>query len=296
MAGALKNPELTDSDVGQTDVSGLLQNMKSQGLWRASSYLGANPSGKSGTATGFSRLDHHLPDAGWPASGMTEILSGQMGVGEFRLLLPALAALSHHSQRWIMLIRPPCIPYSPALVQAGVNLSQVLICQPGNRRDYLWALENALGSGGCSAVLAWPDDSIQARQIRRLQVASREGRCWGVMFRHEREVKQASPAELRLQVKARQPDRDASAININILKRRGGWESGEFAISFRDELHRPAPDFSEMMIEPQRPVSAPDDRPAHSESLTSDHQTYSDGQLADERFEREQTGGRYKYQ
>ena len=43
--------------------------------------------------------------------------------------------------------------------------------------------------------------------------------------------------------------KDNSAIAVKILKRRGRWESEEFTIAFNDQLLRPMPDFSEMVVD-----------------------------------------------
>ena len=59
------------------------------GLWRASQIGGAP--GRT-TASGFDVLDAQLPGGGWPHGVLTELLLPQPGVGELRLLAPALAA------------------------------------------------------------------------------------------------------------------------------------------------------------------------------------------------------------
>lgn len=229
----------------QTDnLNGLL---RQSGLWRASSIENTF---RRGTGSGFAELDQHLPGHGWPADGMTELLHDQRGIGEFRLLLPALARLSREQSRWLLLVNPPYIPYPPALVQAGIDLNRIVISQPKSPADYLWVLEKSLASESCSVVIAWPGH-LHYQQIRRLQVASKDGHCWGVLFRHEKTARQASPAQLRLRIRPSPPHRDASAIRVKVLKRRGGWESDEITIHFADQLHRPMPDFSELIVHSQ---------------------------------------------
>ncbi|MDQ5926113.1 MAG: protein ImuA, partial [Pseudomonadota bacterium] len=44
-------------------------------------------------ASGHAALDAVLPDGGWPCQSLTEILQAQAGLGEWRLLAPALARL-----------------------------------------------------------------------------------------------------------------------------------------------------------------------------------------------------------
>jgi hypothetical protein len=234
-------------------LSGLLEKT---GLWRASS-LGADY--KQHCSTGFTRLDQELPGTGWPADGVTEFLHNRAGIGELRLLAPALARMTHEQNRWVLFVSPPYIPYPPALAQAGIDLTRVIVSQPRAPKDYLWVLEKALASQSCSAVIAWPG-RIHEKQIRRLQLASKDGYSWGILFRPEASANNASPAELRLRLRpvpgnspgysqGYSPGKDNSAIAVKILKRRGRWESEEFTIAFDDQLLRPMPDFSEMVVD-----------------------------------------------
>ncbi len=221
--------------------------LRHSGLWRASTI---DPGMSKSVASGFAPLDQLLPGAGWPTDGVTEVLHDQYGIGEMRLMLPALAHLSNDDSRWILMIRPPYIPYPPALVQAGVNLASVLIVQPKTEKEYLWAMEKALTSQSCSAVLGWPG-RILPKQIRRLQVASKEGGSLNILFRDVSCQGDASPAELRVMVKAcsQSPFRHGSAADVKILKRRGGWETEFTRIGFDDYLNEITPDFSEISIE-----------------------------------------------
>ena len=78
---------------------------------------------KQGTPTGFSILDEQLSGSGWPTDGITELLYEHAGIGEIRLLAPALANLSQQKAGWILWISPPYIPYAPALIAAGIALT-----------------------------------------------------------------------------------------------------------------------------------------------------------------------------
>lgn len=243
---ALNKKTITRRALASDDaLSGLLEKT---GLWRASSI---DADYKQHCSTGFTRLDQELPGAGWPADGVTELLHNKAGIGELRLLTPALARMTHEQNRWILFVSPPYIPYPPALAQAGIDLTRVMVSQPKNPKDYLWVLEKALSSQSCSAVIAWPG-RIHEKQIRRLQLASKEGYSWGILFRPEESSKNASPAELRIRLRPLpdySPGKDNSAITVKILKRRGRWESEEFTIAFNDQLLRPMPDFSEMVVD-----------------------------------------------
>ena len=243
---ALNNKTITSRALASDDtLNGLLEKT---GLWRASS-IGADD--KQHCSTGFTSLDQELPGAGWPVDGVTELLHDKAGIGELRLLAPAFARMTHEQSRWILFVSPPYIPYPPALAQAGIDLTRIMVSQPKNPKDYLWVLEKALSSQSCSAVIAWPG-RIHEKQIRRLQLASKDGCSWGILFRPGESSKNASPAELRLRLRplpGYSPGKDNSAIAIKILKRRGRWESEEFTIAFNDQLLRPMPDFSEMVVD-----------------------------------------------
>ena len=232
-------------------LNGLLEKT---GLWRASSI---NTDHIQHCSTGFTSLDKELPGTGWPADGVTEFLHDRAGIGELRLLAPALARMTHEQNRWVLFVNPPYIPYPPALAQAGIDLTRVIVSQPRAPKDYLWVLEKALASQSCSAVIAWPS-RIHEKQIRRLQLASKDGYSWGILFRSEESSKNASPAELRLRLRplpGNSLGKDNSSIAVKILKRRGRWESEEFTITFNDQLLRPMPDFSEMFVDQSIPTT-----------------------------------------
>lgn len=165
-------------------------------------------------STGHAALDELLQ--GWPQGALSEILYSQSGIGEMRLLVPALAALSQQD-RWIMMVAPPFLPNDDALTAAGVDTSKLLVVRPESVRDLLWTLEEGLRSGTCSAVLAWPA-RLDTRQLRRLQLAAEQGQALGFMFRPTEQVDDASPAALRLRI---QPT--ATATRVEVIKRRGGW-------------------------------------------------------------------------
>ncbi|MGE5189965.1 MAG: translesion DNA synthesis-associated protein ImuA [Gemmatimonadota bacterium] len=200
-------------------------------LWR-----GGGTEGSRGAAvlpTGFADLDALLPGGGWPLGAVTEILIPREGIGELRLVVPALAAQSRRG-RWIAWIDPPHVPYAPALAGMEVRLSRVLLVSAGTGRDRLWAAGQCLRSGACGAVLAWPGE-CDDRSFRRLQLAAGKGGAMGVLFRPERAGARPSHAALRLRL-ARSP---RGAV-VEILKGRGG--AGRRAeLSFPEPPAEPAP-------------------------------------------------------
>jgi hypothetical protein len=165
------------------------------GVWRG----GRRDTGGNGIPTGFRSLDPLLP-GGWPGGSLTELLIPHAGVGELRLVMPALAHLSHRG-RWLTFIAPPYVPYAPALAGHGVDLSRLLVVHPSLVKDALWSIEQALAAGTCGAVLAWVERA-DFGDLRRLQLAAAQGGTWGLLFRPRRAAYSPSPAALRLAVES----------------------------------------------------------------------------------------------
>ncbi|KAF1051762.1 MAG: Cell division inhibitor SulA [Stenotrophomonas maltophilia] len=168
------------------------------------------PSGRQ--PTGHAGLDALLPSGGWPESALSEILLAAPGLGELRLVWPALARLSQAGER-IALVAPPFLPYPHAWQGAGVVLERLSIIQ-AEGKEALWAAEQCLRSGSCGAVLCWPQ-AADDRALRRLQVAAETGQTLGFAYRPLREAVNPSPAALRLAL-------DNRPAQLRILKCRGG--------------------------------------------------------------------------
>ena len=199
----------------------LHQLLKNRHVWRGTEQ--AESSDWQGLASGYPRLDRHLPGGGWPQQALTEILLEHYGSGELKLLMPALARLSKvddsHTDSaagWIAWIAPPFIPYPPALLQWGMNLSRVLIVRPKKASESLWAAEQALASGNCAAVLLW-SETLDDGASRRLQLAAEKGQSWAIAFRSLRALSEASAAALRIKVTV-----GTNGTDLGILKNRGG--------------------------------------------------------------------------
>jgi hypothetical protein len=241
-----------------------LENLiKRNDIWRASKI---NQNVIQGIPSTYHLLDQHLYGGGWPRGGLTELLLNKLGIGELRLLTPALAKLSQEQNRWLLWVSPPYIPYAPALAKAGINLDKVLVVKTTTLANTLWVIEKALGSKSCSAVLAWPDyqfnypshnakkreeSLLKEKHLRRLQVASKEGQCLGVMFRNYNAAKNSSPAELRIQLQAQPSVSEHSRLELKILKRKGGWPTDTFNVEFNDHLNLITPNFSELSVDGQ---------------------------------------------
>ncbi|WP_150600881.1 translesion DNA synthesis-associated protein ImuA [Pandoraea fibrosis] len=206
------------------------------GLWRASELARCQ---RAGHTTGFAALDAELPGAGWPHGAVTELLSERPGIGEWRLLAPALRDLTQAGKP-VMVIAPPMLPYAPALAGWGIDLRWLSVVmhpprqtrpaarargERGGRggreirtedRDMLWCAEQALKSACCGAVLTWLP-AATPEQIRRLQVAAGGGETLAWVVRGPAAVATASAAPLRLGLSVG----EGSRLGVQFHKRRG---------------------------------------------------------------------------
>ncbi len=170
-------------------------------------------------STGWPKLDQAL-SGGWPLACLCELLTPAYGLGEFRLLLPALSRLTAEDAgrkpAYILFVNPPYIPYAPALLAAGLDVSRLLTVNCQNDRELCWVLDQAVGAGVFVAVLAWCA-GIDEALLRRLQLTAEKAACWVMLLRPERFCRQRSPASLRLLLKPLAN----SGFSLDIFKQRG---------------------------------------------------------------------------
>jgi protein ImuA len=200
-------------------------------LWRAHQ-LGCPTNAQQGVvASGYAELDAQLPGGGWPARVLTELLLPHAGVGELRLLAPALAELQRQ-QRSLMWFDPPAAPCAWALGALDIDVRQLVVVHSrsgqspalrGRARallpaaDVLWALEQALKSGHLGAALAWLPARLPADALRRLQLAAQAHDGPVFLLRDAEMRSRPSAAPLRLLLGSAGPDR----LRVLLLKRRG---------------------------------------------------------------------------
>jgi hypothetical protein len=146
-------------------------------VWQADRMAhGAAP----GLPTGFAALDAQLPGGGWPRGALIELFVERPGVGELSLLMPLLRTVA--APHWNCWIAPPWQPYAPALAAAGLALERLLIVRPQGAAEIQWAIRQAVASGTCAVVLAWPQ-RIDNAGLRRLQLAAEEAATPLFLFR-----------------------------------------------------------------------------------------------------------------
>ena len=198
-------------------------------VWRGKDYKTKTYKDKSKQiSTGHKALDAQIE--GWPLGATTEITHSQLGIGEIRLLIPALRQLQQRQigPRRIIWFTPPLKPHAPALVKLGLDLSLLTLVETRSIADTLWACEQALLSGACAATVCWTHSySLSNRELRRLQLAAQRHNTWSVLFRDQRFIEQPSMSRLRLSIKSNR----RSQLVVNIKKQPGKWADQTITLS-----------------------------------------------------------------
>ncbi len=164
--------------------------------------------------SGFAELDRELPGGGWPQGSLTELLVEAEGIGEQRLLLPALEKLSR-AGRWIALVAPPHLPYAPAFARAGIDPARLVVIDAEESNRW-WAAEQVLRSDSAGALLFWPQ-SINDARLRRLAVATQDTASIAFLFAGSERAALPSPAPLRIRLSPA-----GRELQLDVFKRRGG--------------------------------------------------------------------------
>jgi len=178
-------------------------------LWRASQ-LARNHT--RCVDTGHPSLSNQLPGGGWPTGTMVDLHVQQPGIGEVRLLAPALRAAADSK---VVMLQPPHAPQTLALAAMGIEPSQLLWLRADRTADMLWAAEQVLRSGSCGALLFW-QAQIRSESLRRLCLNAQAGETLFFMMRPLAAAQDPSPAPLRLALRPR-----AGGLEVEFVKRRG---------------------------------------------------------------------------
>ncbi|MDP2559558.1 SulA-like leucine-rich domain-containing protein [Psychrobium sp. 1_MG-2023] len=131
-------------------------------------------------SSGFNHLDNLLNQGGWQSQTINEIVSQSNDDQQLEILGPTLKKLSEQ-RRWIVLIGAPKQQLKALSEQYQIASDKILLVHPKDQVDTLWAMEQALMSGTSSAVIAWPD-SVNARDLKRLQLAAKRTSALAFVF------------------------------------------------------------------------------------------------------------------
>jgi protein ImuA len=185
-------------------------------------------------STGISSLDLLLPHQGLLRGTLTEWVSTSVGGGAMTLAM--MAARKGREARPVIIVDPQHQFYPPAAKLLNLPLPSLTIIRPHNRRDTLWALEQALRCRAVGAVLATLD-YMTSHEFRRLQLAAQVGNSLCLLVRTGIDPHQATWADVRLQVKPVSTigPTHIRRLHIHILHARGCCHDAGVVLDVCDE-------------------------------------------------------------
>lgn len=166
-------------------------------------------------SAGWPELDQELPGGGWPCHAITELLQPQPSICEWRLLSPALKAITKNGKT-IVVVGPGRHPHLPGLMREGLDERQLVWIQVDSPAQRLWVTEQLIKSNACGALVAWLPQARQD-QIRRLQICAQVADGPVFLCRPDSARHEASAAPLRVQLTFSVD----WAIRVNVIKRKG---------------------------------------------------------------------------
>lgn len=193
-----------------------------QSVWRAAELGHADAPTVS---SGFDALDAELPGNGWPCRSLTEVLTPQPALCEWRLLGPALERCVEEDGQ-VFLVGPPKRPHAPGIAQCGVPQDRLIWFHTDKPQERLWTAEQLVKASPRGAILAWLPQ-VRPEQLRRLQVHAQSCECPVFLFRPSVAQRDASPAPLRVEVTLGKHWN----LHARILKRKGAPHEGLLKLS-----------------------------------------------------------------
>jgi len=171
-------------------------------------------------SSGFSDLDRELPGGGWPCQALTEVLSPQPSVLEWRLIGPALKKVVAAGGS-VVVIGPPKKPHLPGLHHAGIDEKHLVWVQAEAPAERLWCTEQLVKANACGALVSWLPQA-RPEQVRRLQVCAQA--CEGpvFLFRPAAAQHESSAAPLRVMATFGLD----WELQVHVFKRRGPVHDG----------------------------------------------------------------------
>jgi len=202
--------------------SGALPAKVEAAIWRGNEL--ARSASVSVRASGWAELDAELPGGGWPLQCVSEVLSAQPAVLEWRLLCPVLRSVVTDGGQ-VVVVGPPRHPHMPGLLHEGLDERQLVWIQAEQPAERLWVTEQLIKANAAGAIVAWLPQARQ-EQLRRLQACA--STCDGLVFlcRPEAARHEASAAPLRVHASVTVD----WELKVNVFKRRGPMHDGMLSL------------------------------------------------------------------
>ncbi len=181
-------------------------------------------------SSGSAALDALLPGGGFRSGQIVEWLTAESGSGAAMWgMNAAINSLNTDSlttkgisrnltnsseSQSIAVIDNDQMFYPPAAASLGLDLQQLLVIQPRNHADAIWAIDQTLRCPRIAAV--WADiQRLNAKEARRLQLAAEEGDTLGMFIRPLTARNQPSWADIQIQVEPLPTPDKPAPTNLN---------------------------------------------------------------------------------
>jgi len=210
-----KHSPLTQTEQKQKTSPTLDQILQRSDIWRGKTQKSTT---KATLHSGFEKLDQQLLNGGWPLGGLIELFQPSAGHGDWLLFTPAITQLlSNREEHYAVLLNPPALPFSQALLHAKIPLNRLLIIQIRNKADLIASFVELAQASSCCLLMAWqPQTALNYTELRKCQLACTKGKGLYALFRPTRAQQQSSPAVLRIALSM-----GKETLDIQLLKQRG---------------------------------------------------------------------------
>lgn len=115
------------------------------------------------------------------AGTVTEIVVQDDNFSNIPMLMPLLAQLSK-DDRWFVWIAPPVLLPKHLLIEAGIDLSKVILLNPDTKHSTFELAKQALSTGTSHAVISWPG-YLSESEFSELECAAKSGESHGIVIR-----------------------------------------------------------------------------------------------------------------
>ncbi len=135
-------------------------------------------------SSGIEALDRCLPDGGYAAGSLVELLRERSASGAtFLALLTARQAMANG--KYLVVVDRERRFYAPAMLSMGIAMDRVIVVHPESESELVWSIDQSLRSSGVGAVLA-EIGRLDDRGARRLQLAAERGGGIGLLIRQSK--------------------------------------------------------------------------------------------------------------
>ncbi|WP_231603356.1 ImuA family protein [Neorhodopirellula pilleata] len=151
-------------------------------------------------STGSATLDTWLPGGGLKRGQICEWVAGREAGGAGTLAMITVAAAIADQTGPVIVVDPNETFHAAGAIACGISPDRIVWCRCHNRRDSVWALDQALRCSSVAAVWSMLPWHLDDRDARRLQLAAEVGRTPGLFVLAASEASRPSFAPVRFHV------------------------------------------------------------------------------------------------